>query len=71
TPLTSEIPQCRFYFDFREATGSKPTPKSRICLQAPDHDHIVGFRLVVAPFVGIESRFGLHLPRYTVVIAAF
>uniref|UniRef100_A0A667ZGL4 Solute carrier family 25 member 13 n=1 Tax=Myripristis murdjan TaxID=586833 RepID=A0A667ZGL4_9TELE len=46
--------------------GSEPTPKSRISLPAPNPDHIGGFRLAVATFAGIESKFGLHLPRYTV-----
>uniref|UniRef100_A0A668TXN3 EF-hand domain-containing protein n=1 Tax=Oreochromis aureus TaxID=47969 RepID=A0A668TXN3_OREAU len=50
--------------------GSEPTPKSRISLPAPNPDHIGGFRLAVATFAGIESKFGLHLPRYTVPTAA-
>uniref|UniRef100_A0A673AW63 Solute carrier family 25 member 13 n=1 Tax=Sphaeramia orbicularis TaxID=375764 RepID=A0A673AW63_9TELE len=50
--------------------GSEPTPKSRISLPAPNPDHIGGFRLAVATFAGIESKFGLHLPRYTVAAAA-
>uniref|UniRef100_A0A8C2ZPD9 Solute carrier family 25 member 13 n=1 Tax=Cyclopterus lumpus TaxID=8103 RepID=A0A8C2ZPD9_CYCLU len=48
----------------RKPAGSEPTPKSRISLPAPNPDHIGGFRLAVATFAGIESKFGLHLPRY-------
>lgn len=54
----------------RKPAGSEPTPKSRISLPAPNPDHIGGFRLAVATFAGIESKFGLHLPRYTVPTAA-
>lgn len=53
----------------RKPAGSEPTPKSRISLPAPNPDHIGGFRLAVATFAGIENKFGLHLPRYTVVAA--
>uniref|UniRef100_A0A674DJB2 Solute carrier family 25 member 13 n=1 Tax=Salmo trutta TaxID=8032 RepID=A0A674DJB2_SALTR len=41
-----------------------PTPKSRMSMPAPSPDHIGGFRLAMATFAGIESKFGLHLPRY-------
>lgn len=54
----------------RKPAGSEPTPKSRISLPAPNPDHIGGFRLAVATFAGIESKFGLHLPRYTLQTAA-
>uniref|UniRef100_A0AAQ6II88 Solute carrier family 25 member 13 n=1 Tax=Anabas testudineus TaxID=64144 RepID=A0AAQ6II88_ANATE len=50
----------------RKPAGSEPTPKSRISLLAPNPDHIGGFRLAVAMFAGIRSKFGLHLPRYMV-----
>uniref|UniRef100_A0A8C1YVG6 Solute carrier family 25 member 13 n=1 Tax=Cyprinus carpio TaxID=7962 RepID=A0A8C1YVG6_CYPCA len=48
----------------RKPPGTEPTPKSRISLPAPNPDHIGGFRLAVATFAGIESKFGLHLPRF-------
>ncbi|XP_016398425.1 calcium-binding mitochondrial carrier protein Aralar2-like [Sinocyclocheilus rhinocerous] len=48
----------------RKPAGAEPTPKSRISLPAPNPDHIGGFRLAVATFAGIESKFGLHLPRF-------
>ncbi|KAI4897209.1 hypothetical protein NFI96_015913 [Prochilodus magdalenae] len=47
-------------------SGSEPPPKSRISLPAPSPDHIGGYRLAVATFAGIESKFGLHLPRFQV-----
>lgn len=50
----------------RKPAGAEPTPKSRISLPAPNADHIGGFRLAVATFAGIESKFGLHLPRFRV-----
>uniref|UniRef100_A0A667ZFX2 Solute carrier family 25 member 13 n=1 Tax=Myripristis murdjan TaxID=586833 RepID=A0A667ZFX2_9TELE len=68
TLVTYELLQRWFYIDFggQKPAGSEPTPKSRISLPAPNPDHIGGFRLAVATFAGIESKFGLHLPRYTV-----
>uniref|UniRef100_A0AAQ5YZR8 EF-hand domain-containing protein n=1 Tax=Amphiprion ocellaris TaxID=80972 RepID=A0AAQ5YZR8_AMPOC len=71
TLVTYELLQRWFYIDFggQKPAGSEPTPKSRISLPAPNPDHIGGFRLAVATFAGIESKFGLHLPRYTVATA--
>ncbi|XP_041868123.1 calcium-binding mitochondrial carrier protein Aralar2 isoform X2 [Melanotaenia boesemani] len=71
TLVTYELLQRWFYVDFggQKPAGSEPTPKSRISLPAPNPDHIGGFRLAVATFAGIESKFGLHLPRYTVAMA--
>src|SRR4029434_8483263 len=48
----------------RKPPGLEPPPKSRISLPATNPDHIGGFRLAVATFAGIESKFGLHLPRF-------
>ncbi|TMS18714.1 Calcium-binding mitochondrial carrier protein Aralar2 [Larimichthys crocea] len=72
TLVTYELLQRWLYVDFggQKPAGSEPTPKSRISLPAPNPDHIGGFRLAVATFAGIESKFGLHLPRYTVAAAA-
>ncbi|KAM7373033.1 hypothetical protein PAMP_007917 [Pampus punctatissimus] len=72
TLVTYELLQRWFYIDFggQKPAGSEPTPKSRISLPAPNPDHIGGFRLAVATFAGIESKFGLHLPRYTAAMAA-
>uniref|UniRef100_UPI0037E91B1C electrogenic aspartate/glutamate antiporter SLC25A13, mitochondrial n=1 Tax=Semicossyphus pulcher TaxID=241346 RepID=UPI0037E91B1C len=71
TLVAYELLQRWFYIDFggQKPAGSEPTPKSRISLPAPNPDHIGGFRLAVATFAGIESKFGLHLPRYTVATA--
>ncbi|XP_045914932.1 calcium-binding mitochondrial carrier protein Aralar2 isoform X2 [Micropterus dolomieu] len=72
TLVTYELLQRWFYIDFggQKPAGSEPTPKSRISLPAPNPDHIGGFRLAMATFAGIESKFGLHLPSYTVATAA-
>uniref|UniRef100_A0A8C1UCU1 Solute carrier family 25 member 13 n=1 Tax=Cyprinus carpio TaxID=7962 RepID=A0A8C1UCU1_CYPCA len=66
TLVTYELLQRWFYIDFggQKPPGTEPTPKSRISLPAPNPDHIGGFRLAVATFAGIESKFGLHLPRF-------
>uniref|UniRef100_A0A8C5B350 Solute carrier family 25 member 13 n=1 Tax=Gadus morhua TaxID=8049 RepID=A0A8C5B350_GADMO len=66
TLVTYELLQRWFYVDFggQKPSGSEPTPKSRISLPAPSPDHIGGFRLAVATFAGVDSKFGLHLPRY-------
>lgn len=44
--------------------GSEPLPKSKISLPAPSPDHVGGYKLAVATFAGIESRFGLYLPLF-------
>uniref|UniRef100_A0AAR2KWR7 EF-hand domain-containing protein n=1 Tax=Pygocentrus nattereri TaxID=42514 RepID=A0AAR2KWR7_PYGNA len=68
TLVTYELLQRWFYIDFggHKPSGSEPPPKSRISLPAPNSDHIGGYRLAVATFAGIESKFGLHLPRFQV-----
>uniref|UniRef100_A0A8C7GZI3 Solute carrier family 25 member 13 n=1 Tax=Oncorhynchus kisutch TaxID=8019 RepID=A0A8C7GZI3_ONCKI len=68
TLVTYELLQRWFYVDFggQKPSGSEPTPKSRISMPAPSPDHIGGFRLAMATFAGIESKFGLHLPRYNI-----
>ncbi|XP_036422356.1 calcium-binding mitochondrial carrier protein Aralar2 [Colossoma macropomum] len=71
TLVTYELLQRWFYIDFggHKPSGSEPPPKSRISLPAPNPDHIGGYRLAVATFAGIESKFGLHLPRFQVTAA--
>uniref|UniRef100_A0A8C1WSS4 Solute carrier family 25 member 13 n=1 Tax=Cyprinus carpio TaxID=7962 RepID=A0A8C1WSS4_CYPCA len=66
TLVTCELLQRWFFIDFggQKPAGAEPIPKSRISLPAPNPDHIGGFRLAVATFAGIESKFGLHLPRF-------
>ncbi|XP_031759029.1 calcium-binding mitochondrial carrier protein Aralar2 isoform X1 [Xenopus tropicalis] len=66
TLVTYELLQRWFYVDFggKKPTGAEPVPKSRITLPAPNPDHVGGYRLAVATFAGIESKFGLYLPKF-------
>ncbi|XP_053324387.1 electrogenic aspartate/glutamate antiporter SLC25A13, mitochondrial isoform X2 [Spea bombifrons] len=66
TLVTYELLQRWFYVDFGgvKPSGSEPVPKSRITLPAPNPDHVGGYKLAVATFAGIESKFGLYLPRF-------
>ncbi|XP_076025955.1 electrogenic aspartate/glutamate antiporter SLC25A12, mitochondrial-like [Genypterus blacodes] len=67
TLLTYELLQRWFYVDFggHRPTGSEPTPKSRIAdLPSVTADHMGGYRLAAATFAGVESKFGLHLPKF-------
>ncbi|XP_043921862.1 calcium-binding mitochondrial carrier protein Aralar2 isoform X2 [Protopterus annectens] len=66
TLVTYELLQRWFYIDFGgvKPKGSEPLPKSRITLPAANPDHIGGYKLAVATFAGIESKFGLYLPRF-------
>ncbi|KAB5577128.1 hypothetical protein PHYPO_G00206380 [Pangasianodon hypophthalmus] len=67
TLVTYELLQRWFYIDFggHRPTGSEPTPKSRISELPPlREDHIGGYRLAAATFAGVESKFGLHLPKF-------
>ncbi|KAM5157905.1 electrogenic aspartate/glutamate antiporter SLC25A13, mitochondrial [Mantella aurantiaca] len=66
TLVTYELLQRWFYVDFGgvKPVGSEPVPKSRITLPAPNPDHVGGYKLAVATFAGIESKFGLYLPRF-------
>ncbi|XP_039197393.1 calcium-binding mitochondrial carrier protein Aralar2 isoform X2 [Crotalus tigris] len=67
TLVTYELLQRWFYIDFGgvKPAGSEPVLKSRITLPAPNPDHVGGYKLAVATFAGIESKFGLYLPRFT------
>ncbi|MCJ8732603.1 hypothetical protein PDJAM_G00213320 [Pangasius djambal] len=67
TLVTYELLQRWFYIDFggHRPAGSEPTPKSRIAELPPlSSDHIGGYRLAAATFAGVESKFGLHLPKF-------
>lgn len=69
TLLTYEILQRLFYIDFggRRPTGSQvkvPFQAGEIKSQNPDH--IGGYRIALATFSGMETKFGLVLPRYNV-----
>ncbi|KAL2081586.1 hypothetical protein ACEWY4_023439 [Coilia grayii] len=67
TLVTYELLQRWFYVDFggHRPAGSEPTPKSRISeLPPPNPDHVGGYRLAAATFMGVEEKFGLHLPKF-------
>ncbi|XP_027020235.2 calcium-binding mitochondrial carrier protein Aralar1 [Tachysurus fulvidraco] len=67
TLVTYELLQRWFYVDFggHRPAGSEPTPKSRIPELPPlNAEHIGGYRLAAATFAGVESKFGLHLPKF-------
>ncbi|RWS05155.1 Calcium-binding mitochondrial carrier protein Aralar1-like protein [Dinothrombium tinctorium] len=67
TLLTYEVLQRLFYIDFggRRPTGSQvkvPLPPSEMVSQNPDH--IGGYKLALSTFQGMESKFGLFLPKF-------
>ncbi|KAF4087011.1 hypothetical protein AMELA_G00090660 [Ameiurus melas] len=67
TLVTYELLQRWFYIDFggHRPAGSEPTLKSRISELPPlNAEHIGGYRLAAATFAGVESKFGLHLPKF-------
>ncbi|TSK42098.1 Calcium-binding mitochondrial carrier protein Aralar1 [Bagarius yarrelli] len=67
TLVTYELLQRWFYVDFggHRPSGSEPTPKSRISELPPvNAEHVGGYRLAAATFAGVESKFGLHLPKF-------
>ncbi|XP_063069483.1 electrogenic aspartate/glutamate antiporter SLC25A12, mitochondrial-like isoform X2 [Engraulis encrasicolus] len=71
TLVTYELLQRWFYVDFggTRPVGSEPTPKSRISeLPPPNPDHVGGYRLAAATFAGVEEKFGLHLPKFSVIL---
>lgn len=54
-----------FFYFFSRPSGSEPTPKSRISELPPvNAEHVGGYRLAAATFAGVESKFGLHLPKF-------
>ncbi|KAK2830240.1 hypothetical protein Q5P01_018171 [Channa striata] len=67
---TPRFPDGNWWYDRKKAGWLGAHPKSRIGLPAPNTDHIGGLRLAVATFAGTESVFGLHLPRYAVLMKA-
>ncbi|XP_056145957.1 electrogenic aspartate/glutamate antiporter SLC25A12, mitochondrial-like [Lampris incognitus] len=67
TLVTYELLQRWLYIDFggHRPTGSLPTPKSRIeDLPSVTADHVGGYCFAAATFAGVESKFGLHLPKF-------
>ncbi|XP_066961578.1 calcium-binding mitochondrial carrier protein Aralar1 isoform X2 [Macrobrachium rosenbergii] len=67
TLLTYEILQRLFYVDFGgiRPTGSEAQlPATASDLRSTNPDHAGGYKVAVPIFKGIESKFGLFLPRY-------
>ncbi|XP_076323252.1 electrogenic aspartate/glutamate antiporter Aralar, mitochondrial-like [Tachypleus tridentatus] len=69
TLLTYEILQRLFYVDFggRPPQGSEVTVPVQPSEKRSEHpDHIGGYKLARAVFSGMESKFGLFLPKYRI-----
>ncbi|XP_038046015.1 calcium-binding mitochondrial carrier protein Aralar1-like [Patiria miniata] len=67
TLLTYEILQRNLYIDFggRRPEGSVTKPSTHVADLPPvNPDHIGGLRLAVATFSGVETKFGLFLPKF-------
>ncbi|XP_067140843.1 calcium-binding mitochondrial carrier protein Aralar1-like isoform X2 [Centruroides vittatus] len=68
TLLTYEILQRLFFIDFggRRPTGSQgKVPVQTGEIRSHNPDHIGGYRLALATFNGMESKFGLFLPKFS------
>jgi len=65
TLLTYELLQRVFYIDFggRRPVGSEVKPTLEEMLPK-NPDHVGGYRLALATFEGIETKFGLCLPKF-------
>lgn len=55
-------PICLFYLSRPEGSEAKSVHMEEILSRNPDH--IGGFRLALATFDGIETKFGLMLPKF-------
>lgn len=69
TLLVYELLQRMFYVDFggtRPAGSEVPAHKTLADSASEMPDHIGGYKLARATFAGIESKFGLFLPRFEV-----
>ncbi|XP_035222855.1 calcium-binding mitochondrial carrier protein Aralar1-like [Stegodyphus dumicola] len=67
TLLTYEILQRLFYIDFggRRPTGSQTkVPVHAGEIRSTNPDHVGGYRLANATFSGMETKFGLFLPKF-------
>lgn len=67
TLLTYEILQRLFFIDFggRRPTGSQgKVPVQAGEIKSHNPDHIGGYRVALATFSGMETKFGLILPRF-------
>ncbi len=65
TLLTYEVLQRLFFIDFggRRPTGSEAKIQTTD-IKSHNPDHIGGYRLALATFTGMESKFGLFLPKF-------
>ncbi|XP_022645155.1 calcium-binding mitochondrial carrier protein Aralar1-like isoform X2 [Varroa jacobsoni] len=66
TLLTYEVLQRLFYVDFggRRPTGSETSPAPMEKLMSHNPDHIGGYKMGLATFRGVETKFGLFLPKF-------
>ncbi|KAK8384570.1 hypothetical protein O3P69_014268 [Scylla paramamosain] len=67
TLVTYEVLQRLFYVDFggtRPQGSEAQLPASAADLRSTNPDHVGGYKVAVPIFRGIESKFGLFLPRY-------
>lgn len=66
TLLTYEVLQRLFYVDFggRRPTGSETSPAIMEKLVSQNPDHIGGYKMGLATFKGVETKFGLFLPKF-------
>ncbi|CAG2101443.1 unnamed protein product [Medioppia subpectinata] len=67
TLMTYEVLQRLLYVDFggRRPTGSEAKiPVQTAEIKSTNPDHIGGYRLGLATFTGMESKFGLFLPKF-------
>lgn len=53
-----------FFFFFRRPEGSEARPTHLEEKMSRNPDHIGGYRLALATFDGLESKFGLCLPKF-------
>lgn len=68
TLVTYEILQRLFYVDFggnRPEGSEAQLPASAADLRSTNPDHIGGYKVAVPIFRGIESKFGLFLPKFS------
>lgn len=67
TLLTYEVLQRLFLVDFggRRPTGSEPMASSVDKLMSLNPDHVGGYKMGLATFKGVESKFGLFLPKFS------
>jgi solute carrier family 25 aspartate/glutamate transporter 12/13 len=75
TLVTYELLQRMFYVDFggtrpAGSESSTPTSPSILSSKVDNVDHVGGYRAAVPILHGIETKFGLSLPRFQSTITA-